>query len=241
MDTTSLIVGATTALCGVFAMKMMGGGSSKSAPSGDIKYWYFPIAGRGEICRLIAAVGGLDNFKEMGAKHEDKKSFGSPSGIPLLEHGDLKMSQSLAIEAYLSLIAPLYAELSPQQRAIDGLFAGIKEDLLAGCAKVLFGDKSTAPEEIPKVLKRYLPCIEAKLPSSGFVNGEEFPTIADFCCLQIFHGAMPFTQAYGLADINVEDIAKDYPKLASVVEKTAAYPSVAAYLAKKDCPMGGVF
>ena len=58
--------------------------------------------------------------------------------MPLLKHGDLKMSQSLAIEAYLLNIAPKFKGLTAKQRAVDGMFASIKEEMLLNCAKVIW-------------------------------------------------------------------------------------------------------
>merc|ERR1712106_1275935 len=96
---------------------------------------YGPIVGRAELVRLIAAAGGL-------TLHESKSEYLSPSGTPLLKHGDLKLSQSGAIEAYLASIAPKFSGLTPQQRAIDSMYAGIKEEMLSNCAKALFTTKN---------------------------------------------------------------------------------------------------
>lgn len=103
----------------------------------------WPIAGRAELARLIAAAGGLTLHEsaELPAG-ESKSEYLSPSGTPLLKHGDLKMSQSGAIEAYLASIAPNFSGLTPQQRAIDGMYAGIKEEMNSNCAKALFTTKN---------------------------------------------------------------------------------------------------
>merc|ERR550514_641382 len=116
--------------------------------------YYFPAGGRAELSRTIAAAGRIELF-EGGVPGEgfDKAAFGSPSGVPLLRHGALKMSQSTAIENYLSLLA--FPDLSPQQRAVDAQFCSIKEDVAAGTYKVLFSpmikeDKEKAAEELGK-------------------------------------------------------------------------------------------
>ena len=82
---------------------------------------------------------------------ESKSQYVSPSGTPLLKHGDLKLSQSGAIEAYVGSVAPKFSGLTPQQRAIDGMYAGIKEEMLSGCAKALFTTKKG--EDVTKLLR----------------------------------------------------------------------------------------
>ena len=121
---------------------------------------YFPIAGRGELSKLIAAAGGLElKVTSEGDKRSkyDKAEFGSPSGLPLFEHGDLKISQSAAIETYLASIAPKFANLTPAQVATDRMFAHIKEDMLIGCAKIVFGGAlvKDGPTEVPKHLDKW--------------------------------------------------------------------------------------
>ena len=140
---------------------------------------YMLIAGRGELVRLIAAAGGLtlNESAELPAG-ESKSQYVSPSGTPLLKHGDLKLSQSGAIEAYVGSVAPKFSGLTPQQRAIDGMYAGIKEEMLSGCAKALFTTKKG--EDVTKLLDdRWFPLMEASIPAEGFINGLAFPTVAD--------------------------------------------------------------
>merc|ERR1712176_1335184 len=75
-----------------------------SAVPSNPKLIYFPFAGRGECSRLIAAAGGVtlenviapDERKDLCAAHG---CVGT--GVPLLEHGDLKICQSQAIQDYL--------------------------------------------------------------------------------------------------------------------------------------------
>jgi glutathione S-transferase len=68
---------------------------------------YMPIAARGECIRMLAALGGVEMMPEkFEATAEEKAACGSPGSLPILIHGDLKLSQSLAIEAYIAGIAP---------------------------------------------------------------------------------------------------------------------------------------
>ena len=92
---------------------------------------YAPIAGRAELTRLIAAAGGVTitesanaaNFgkPDLSETGESKKNYMSPSGIVLLQHGDLKISQSGAIEAYMAslLIAHRYTSLTSDHEDYD--------------------------------------------------------------------------------------------------------------------------
>ena len=116
--------------------------------------YYFPAGGRAELSRTIAAAGGVEII-EGGVPGEgvDKAEYGSPSGIPLLQHGALKMSQSTAIENYLSLLA--FPDLAPQQRAVDAQFCSIKEDVMAGTYKVFFNpEMKENPEKASEELKK---------------------------------------------------------------------------------------
>ena len=90
--------------------------STGCVESGNPCLTYFPIAGRGELAKLIAATGGVKldvqtlDFDIMNADAEYKQvaaDAGYPGcGLPILEHGDLKIVQSQAIQSYLADIAP---------------------------------------------------------------------------------------------------------------------------------------
>ena len=137
-------------------------------PSGKIYLYYFPLAGRAELCKLIAAAGGLELEVSKPGSDVIKAEYGSPSGLPLLSHGDLKLSQSNAIEKYLIGLVPKFASLTPAQQATDHMFACMKEDLLVGCAKVVFTGpklKVDGPIELPKHLDKWLDVIEGLLPA----------------------------------------------------------------------------
>lgn len=189
-----------------------------------------PIAARGEVCRLIALYGGLDNFVEKGLlpESEDKTSFGTPSGLPVLKHGDLKMSQSLAIEMYLSMIAPKYANLTQPQRAIDAMYSAIKEDVLAGIATTLFGSKTDEEKKaaVTGVFDKYIALLEGMLPATGYVNGLDFATVADLNILVIFTSYMPFG---GAAKMMGYDLTNLPPKLTALLAKLKGEPVIAQY------------
>lgn len=188
--------------------------------SDELVMVYMPIAGRGELIRLIAAAGGitLNETKDLAAG-ETKSDYVSPSGTPLLKHGDLKLSQSGAIEAYVANIAPKFSGLTVQQRAIDSMYAGIKEEILTNCGKAIFTTKSG--DDVTKLLDdKWFPLMEANLPADGFINGLAFPTVADLAVLNITTGYMPFGAAMKLAGFDTT-LGK-YPKVKALVDRTAA-------------------
>jgi len=143
----------------------------------------------------------------------------SPSGVPLLKHGNLKMSQSGAIEAYISKIAPKLSGLTDQQRALDAMYCGLKEEILVNCAKAVFATKNGA--DVIKLLDKWLPLLEANAPASGFIHGLALPTAADCVALNITTAYMPFGAAMKLAGYDATFAG--YPKVKALAERTAAY------------------
>ena len=98
--------------------------------------------------------GGVELDEEPNV--EDKTPYGSPSGLPVLEHDGLKMSQSIAIELYLASIAPKFASLTQQQQATDSMFCCICEDVLTGCAKVVFNPEADAKKEVDSLFVSFV-------------------------------------------------------------------------------------
>ena len=136
------------------------------------------------------------------------------------------MAQSLAIEGYLASISPNFSSLSPQQRAVDVQYCAIKEDVLAGCAKQVFGDRDAA--ETTKHLDKWFGLLESSVPEEGFINGFAFPTAADCAVLNTCTGYMPFGAALKLANY---DIAAKAPKVKALADRTAAAAGIKEYLA----------
>ena len=89
--------------------------------------------------------------------------------MPVLEHGDLALFQSQAIESYLASIAPKFKDLTPAQRAKDLMFALCKADINVPTESLLF--KKITPEELTPIMDKWLNYVEGMLPESGFVNG----------------------------------------------------------------------
>jgi len=217
-------------------------GQGKSILSQPVTLHYFPAGGRAELSRLIAAAGRVDLIEGgMPGEGVDKSDFGSPSGVPLLQHGGLKMAQSTAIENYLSLLA--FPDLPPQMRAIDSQFCSIKEDVAAGTYKVLFSpmikeDKEKAAEELRKNFSKWCTAIEKLCPADGFMNGQAYPTAADVAVLNMCDTVMSFGISHKIAGTDWAT----YPKMRALATRTAKFPAVAEYLAKSATftanPMG---
>eukprot|EP00928_Gymnodinium_smaydae_P021646 TRINITY_DN1846_c0_g1_i1.p1 TRINITY_DN1846_c0_g1~~TRINITY_DN1846_c0_g1_i1.p1 ORF type:complete len:164 (-),score=26.71 TRINITY_DN1846_c0_g1_i1:315-806(-) len=150
--------------------------------------------------------------------------------MPLLRHGDLKMSQSGPIETYIAAVAPKYKDLTVQQRAIDNMYQGIKEEMLLNCAKAIFTtqktDKEQAKKDIVALFDKWFAIFEEKVPSDGFIHGLAFPTPADLSLLNIVIAFMPFGAARKLAEY---DFGK-WSKVKALCDRAAAYPGVAEYL-----------
>merc|ERR1712032_948851 len=205
--------------------------SGHTSPSSKPVLYYWPVAVRAELARLVAAAGCLEIEETPNLSTVNKAEFGSKSGIPLLKHGELKMSQSGAIERYLADIAPKFAGLTPQQRAVDNMFAALKEDFIQGLAKVT-ADRSNVPETLGALLDAWIPVVESRMPSTGFINGMPFPTMADLAVLNIRKAYMPFGGVYKLAgDPDGTKLFAKYPKFNALAERAAAADGVKQYLA----------
>ena len=212
---------------------------------------YYGVAGRGELSRLIARVGGIGDdgivFSSEMPEGVTKADCGSTGSVPVLIDGDrnLRMNESGAIEHYLSLIAPLYRDLTPTQRAKDSQLCHMKESCLSKIAGIIFsippGERSSTPssssslspeaararEALAGLIDRQFTAIETILPPEGFVNGLDIPTPADLAILNLCEGRMPFGFAHGFAGT---DLAGSYPKLHGILQRTKAFPAVAEYL-----------
>jgi len=201
---------------------------------------YFSICGRGELSRLICAAGEVEfedkawapAFEDGGWRQGYQKignGFGFPGTLPVLEHGDLKLFETTAIEGYLTALSPKYANLTPAQKGKDLMFQCIKADLNVPTENLLF--KKITAEELLPILEKWYPMIEGLLPESGFINGLDFPTPADLAVMVIAGGCMPFQAAPAAAGFKF--IGK-YPKMDRIAKACMAYPKVAEFLASSE-------
>ena len=198
---------------------------TRPKPPVGLTIYYFPIAGRGELSRLMAAAFGLEVTFEKPPSDCKKSEYGSKSGLPLLTHGDLKFSQSGAIQRYLASFVPELVALTPAQQAVDDMYCSIKEDVLAAMVPIVFGGLATAPTEVPKLCDKWFDVLEGLLPAEGFVLGLSHPTLADLAVLNLALGYMPFGAGYKHGKY---DYAANHPKMAALVERTGAVPGPVA-------------
>ena len=108
-------------------------------------------------------------------------------------------------------------------------FLSVLAILIIDAVLVLFGDRSTAPEIIPAHLAKFFTVVEGMVPSSGFVNGESFPTVADLAVLCMMEAMTPIglcIQLAGGVDLS------PYPKMSAICSAVKASPGVKEYLAK---------
>eukprot|EP00416_Gambierdiscus_australes_P005550 CAMPEP_0171127238 /NCGR_PEP_ID=MMETSP0766_2-20121228/114909_1 /TAXON_ID=439317 /ORGANISM="Gambierdiscus australes, Strain CAWD 149" /LENGTH=260 /DNA_ID=CAMNT_0011590329 /DNA_START=1 /DNA_END=780 /DNA_ORIENTATION=- len=198
-------------------------------PAAKPKLFYYPIAARGELIRMIADVGGVPIDEELDCDEKEKAAYGSPGSLPVLSHGNLKMAQSLAIELYMTSISPKYRSLNDQQKARDTMFCAIKEDVLSAVGKVIFSSQRAerAPDEIPKICNKWFPIIEGLVPEKGFINGLDYPTPADLAVLNMATAYMPFCCAYRLGNY---DWSSKYPKMKELADRTKMAPELKNYM-----------
>ena len=199
-------------------------------------YTYFEIAGRGELSRLVAAAGGVEIEDRQPPKEGYKayaKSFGFFPKVPLLEHGDVALCQSSAIESYLCDIGS-FKDLSPAQRGIDNMFAAVKGEALDKLNPWVF-DKNKhryAPDECPGLLDYYYSFFERQIPDGhDFVLGLGYPTKADCVILQVVDAFAPFGAIRILID-QPYDVAEKFPKLRRVADATKNAPGIKEYLVR---------
>jgi hypothetical protein len=214
-----------------------------AAPSNAPHLIYAPLAGRGELIRLIAAAGGvkiteLSNMANFGQPTisetgESKADYVSPSGMPLLKHGDLKISQSGAIETYIAAIAPRYSKMTMQQHAVDDMYQAIKEEVLFGAANAVFTtnktDENKAKADIIALFDKWFAIFEEKAPdasSEAFIQGLGFPTAADLVLFNITKGFMPFGAAKKIAGYDFDK----FPKVKALCDRVSKDANVAEYL-----------
>jgi len=203
---------------------------------------YFDISGRGELAKLIAAVGGLEievkeyPFDVANPDAEYRKAaveLGMPKcGLPIVIHDELKISQSAAVQNYFASIGPNYPKVSPQQQAVDDMFAGVFEDIMgAGAAVLLAG---APPQKCADALDKALPVLSNYIKDDGFINGFEAPTCADLAIFMLVEALVPFGAAIGQIEGGY-NWAEKFPKALALSGRVGAHPAVAAWLTNKDC------
>jgi len=190
-------------------------------------FYYMPIAGRGELVRMIAKTGGLDMEDKPNTKDIDLASFGTASTFPVLQHGSLKLSQSASITTYIYEITPKFKGLTAAQKGKDRQFNGILDDIMDGGIPPVFKKDPNAGENAKAVLEKWFVLLEGLVPETGFVNGLDYPTGADYVCVILKEGYMPYNVLAKVAGI---DPFEKCPKLKGLAERTMEVPSVKEYV-----------
>jgi len=210
----------------------------------DLVFNYFPISGRGEVAKLCAAVGGVE-MKFNVITPGEHTGFGPsmtppfPKTVPVLQHGDFTMYQSLAIETYICNLSEKYSKLTPQQKAIDAMFSALKEDLQQAIPKYIFGPdevKAKVKEELTPILEAQYKLLEDRVPADGFVNGQEFPTMADFAVMTVVKGFTPYAWALFVTGYPIEE---KNPKVFALANRVAEAPGVKEYIAGEVSTLKG--
>jgi len=151
-------------------------------------------------------------------------------GLPIVVHGDLKLYQSFACQNYFASIGPNYPKITPQQQAVDHMFAGALEDCMGLAAGVVLSGGD--PTLVPIIMAKVLTHLTKYIPADGFVNGKDAPTIADLSVLVLTQALIPFGATLG------EGAAECYGKFPAAValgERAAAFPAVAKWLENDHC------
>lgn len=212
---------------------------------------YFDISGRGELSKLICAVGGVEidvveyPFEANGASVADKLKAGKMEsahtkaatdmgmegcGLPIVVHGDLKINQSAAVQDYFCSIGPNYPNVTPQQKAIDDMFAGALEDVMGlGAGIILSGGD---PANMPVYMAKTLTHLSKYIKGEGFVHGYDTPTKADLVILVLTQALIPFHATLGEG---AADCYGKFPEAVALGERAAAFPAVAAWLTNDLC------
>jgi len=212
---------------------------------------YFDVNGRGEVTKLVAAVGGVDlEFKEYpfvanGASAADKLKAGKVvsehtkaatemgmdgCGLPIIVHGNLKINQSFACANYVANLGKKYPKVNAQQQAVDDMFQGALEDCMGLCAGVILSGYDATL--VPKIMTKVLTHLTKYIPDSGFTHGGKTPTIADICVLVLTQALIPFNATLG---DNAAEVYGKFPKCVALGERTAAFPAIAKWLDNEYC------
>ena len=139
------------------------------------------------------------------------------------------LQESLAVERYIAQLSPTFAGLSAQEKAVDDMFAMVKEDLIAVEPAAETTNQTAASAIVKPLYDRYLAVLEnGYVPAAGFVNGKDYPTGADLAVLVFVKSGFP----YGVALQNAAyDVAATFPLVEALAVRTMQHPAVAAYLA----------
>jgi glutathione S-transferase len=206
--------------------------------STNYKLTYFNARGRGEIIRLVLVTAGVP-FEDTRIEHSEwlakKPSLEKnlPFGqIPLLEFGDVKMCQSLAIARYLARKYNLAGKTDLDQARADMIVDCI-EDTAKTIPAFAFAEQDPVKKEqmkkkyVEEQLPAFLDRLEALLVSNNGGNGYfvgDSLTWADLYMLQGY--------AWLELMVGLQSPLSKHPKLSALYQRILGHPKIAPYMAK---------
>ena len=194
---------------------------------------YFSSRGRGEVIRLSLVEAGVewkeDNFTGTEGFAAMKASGRLPFlAVPVWEEDGLRLAQSGAIANHIARAHGLYGKSAREQALVDQAIGAV-DDARAEIRKLAMGDPAKRPEIRAELLATALPrwfgMLEKLLASNqdgkGFLVGDAI-SIADLHLFYLLELA---------SDNGFGPALADCPRLRAFLERIAARPKIAAYLA----------
>jgi len=197
---------------------------------------YFNGRGRGEVIRMLFALGGVD-YDDVRIEQADwpakKAGIAAPFGqLPVLEVDGVKLCQSNACARYLAKQFNLAGKTEIDQ-AKANMIVDCFEDAIKP-AVAIFAEKDEAKkEELKKKFREeQLPAslgyIETFLKSNG--GGDGYFVGSDLTWADVsFINFVQWTEGFGGA---VDPLAK-FPKLNALHKRVTSNPKIAAWIKKR--------
>ncbi|XP_071083849.1 glutathione S-transferase 1-like [Haliotis cracherodii] len=191
------------------------------------KLTYFDFKARGELTRLMFALGG-QKFEDYRFPREDwpKEKSKTPFGwIPVLTFNGKSYCDSMGIAKFVAREFGNGGETSLQMLEIDQV-TGIVVDTLAALTKLLFAEESKKAEvhkqSYEETFPKYLQALEKILTENGtgFFVGKKI-TVADVA-------------VFDAISERIEDsLLSKYPKIKANLKTVAANDRIKAYIATR--------
>lgn len=207
----------------------------------EYKLTYFNLRAKGEVIRLLFALGDTKfvderiELKDWGTKKESLPTlFGQ---LPLLTIDGHVYAQSLSIARYLAEKFGFAGKTDLDKLRAD-MIAHYCEDMLMALVKMslLFEKDENVKkekggkfekEELSKYLTNFEKLLKENKGGDGFYVGDAI-TWAD---LMVYQLVGTFIKSHGCIDVTPH--LGSYPKLAALLQRVAANPKIAAWIAKR--------
>ncbi|XP_046358264.2 glutathione S-transferase 1-like [Haliotis rufescens] len=191
------------------------------------KLTYFDFKARGELTRLMFALGG-QKFEDYRFPREDwpKEKSKTPFGwIPVLTFNGKSYCDSMGIAKFVAREFGNGGETSLQMLEIDQV-TGIVVDTLAALSKLLFAEESKKAEvhkqSYEETFPKYLQALEKILTENGtgFFVGKKI-TVADVAVFD------------SISERIEDSLLSKYPKIKANLKTVAANDRIKAYIATR--------